>query len=86
MFKRLINYIEYKKKVRLLKMIAVNTLSNFVVNRTDYAVGLQKLLLTASQMDDAVELQKVLNDFIDLTKATKTANDAVNATKNTNNK
>ena len=34
MFKKIINYIEYKKKVRILKMIAVNQLTNFVVNKT----------------------------------------------------
>lgn len=75
MIKKIINHIEYRKKVKLLKMIAVNQLTNIVVNKTDYVVGFQKLLLTMAKSDDAVELQKMLNEYIDLVKMTKVAND-----------
>ena len=78
MIKKIINYIEYKKKVKLLKMFAVNQLTNFVVNKTDYIAGFEKLLLTMSKSDDAVELQKMLNEYVDLVKMTKVANDVVN--------
>lgn len=81
MFKKIINHIEYKKKVKLLKMIAVNQLTNIVINKTDYIVGLQKLLLTAAQSNDAVELQKILNDFVDLANKTKITNDVANNNK-----
>ena len=75
MIKKIINHIEYRKKVKLLKMIAVNQLTNFVVNKTDYIAGFEKLLLTMAKSDDAVELQKMLNEYIDLVKMTKVAND-----------
>ena len=75
------NYIEYKKKLKLLKMIAVNTLANIAVNKTDYIVGFQKLLITASKTDSAVELQKLLNEYVDLAKKTKIANDVMNKEK-----
>lgn len=75
MIKKIINHIEYRKKVKLLKMIAVNQLTNFVVNKTDYVVGFQKLLLTMAKPDDATELQKLLNEYVDLVKMTKVAND-----------
>ena len=45
-------------------MIAVNHITNIVVNNNDYISGLQKLALTASQLDNADELQKTLNEFI----------------------
>lgn len=83
MIKKIINYIEYKKKVKLLKMIAVNQLTNIIVNRADYVIGFQKLLLTLAKSDDAVELQKLLNDFVDLANKTKTANDVINKSKET---
>ena len=75
------NHIEYKKKLKLLKMIAVNTLANIAVNKTDYIVGFQKLLITASKTDSAVELQKLLNEYVDLAKKTKIANDVMNKEK-----
>ena len=78
MFKKIKNNIEYRKKVKLLKMIAVNQLTNIVVNKTDYVVGFHKLLLTMAKSDDATELQKLLNDYVDLVKMTKVANDVVN--------
>lgn len=77
MIKKIINHIEYKKKVKLLKMIAVNQLTNIVVNNVDYVSGFQKLLLTMSKSNDATELQKLLNDYVDLVKKTKIANDVV---------
>lgn len=78
MIKRIINHIEYRKKVKLLKMIVINQLTNFVVNKTDYIAGFEKLLLTMAKSDDATELQKLLNDYVDLVKKTKIANDVMN--------
>ena len=80
-FKKIINHIEYRKKVKLLKMIAVNQLTNFVVNKTDYIASFEKLLLTMAKSDDATELQKLLNDYVDLAKKTKIANDVSNKKK-----
>lgn len=78
MIKKIVNYIEYKKKVKILRMIAVNQLTNIVINKTDYVAGFQKLLLTMAKSDDATELQKLLNDYVDLVKKTKIANDVMN--------
>lgn len=58
MIKKIKSYIEYKKKVKLLKMIAVNKLVNILVNKSDYIVGFEKLLLTMAKSDDAGELHK----------------------------
>lgn len=82
MIKKIINHIEYKKKVKLLKMIAVNQLTNIIVNNADYVSGFQKLLLTMSKSNDATELQKLLNDYVDLVKKTKIANNVLNKEKN----
>lgn len=78
MIKKFIEWIEYRKKVRILKMIAVNQLTNFVINKTDYIAGFEKLLLTMAKSDDAAELQKLLNEYVDLMKKTKIANDVIN--------
>lgn len=77
MIKKIINYIEYRKKIKILKMIAVNQLTNFVVNKTDYIAGFQKLLLTMAKSDDAAELQKLVNEYMELVKKTKIANGVV---------
>ena len=77
--KRIMNHFEYRKKVKLLKIIAVNQLTNFVVNKTDYIAGFEKLLLTMAKSNDATELQKLLNDYVDLVKKTKIANDVMNS-------
>lgn len=77
MIKKIIAHIEYKKKVKLLKMIAVNQLTNIVVNKNDYIAGFEKLLLTMAKTDDASELQKLLNNYMDLVKKTKIANDVM---------
>ena len=77
--KKIKNHIEYKKKVKLLKVIAVNQLTRFVVNQTDYIAGFEKLLLTMAKSDDATELQMFLNDYVDLVKKTKIANDVMNS-------
>ena len=77
MIKKIIAHIEYKKKVKLLKMIAINQLTNIVVNKTDYIAGFEKLLLTMAKTDDASELQKLLNNYMDLVKKTKIANDVM---------
>ena len=82
MIKKIKNHIEYKKKVKLLKMIAVNQLTNIIVNNADYVNGFQKLLLTMSKSNDATELQKSLDDYVDLVKKTKTVNDVINKEKN----
>ena len=78
MIKKIIAYIEYKKKLRSLKMIAVNQLANFVVNKTDYIVGFENLLLTLGRTSDSLEMQRILNDYETLVKKTKIANDAMN--------
>lgn len=77
MITKIKNHIEYKKKLKLLKIIMVNELTNFVVNRLDYINGFQKLLLTASETDNAEELQKMLKDYMELVRKTKIANDVV---------
>lgn len=65
MIKKIRNHIEYKKKIKLLKMLAVNQLTSLVINSSDYMIGFQKLLLTAAKSDDATELQKMLSKFLD---------------------
>lgn len=77
MITKIKNHIEYKKKLKLLKMIAVNQLTNLVINKNDYINGFQKLLLTASETDNAEELQKMLKDYMELVRKTKIANDVV---------
>ena len=77
MITKIKNHIEYKKKLKLLKMIAVNQLTNLVINKNDYINGFQKLLLTASEADNAEELQKMLKDYMELVRKTKIANDVV---------
>lgn len=77
MITKIKNYIEYKKKLKLLKMIAVNQLTNLVINKNDYINGFQKLLLTASETDNAEELQKMLKDYMELVRKTKIANDVI---------
>ena len=81
MIKRITNYIDYRRKLKFLKMYTVFTLSNLVINKADYINGFQKLMLTASKSDDAEELQKMLNEFIDLANKTKIVNDIVNKNK-----
>lgn len=78
MIKKIANYIEYRKKVKLLKMIAVNQLTSFVVNKADYVAGFEKLLLTMAKTITDEQSQNALNDYIDLVKKTKIANDVVN--------
>lgn len=74
MFKKIKMHLEYKKKVKILKMVAVNQLTNIIISKHDYLVGFQKLLITMSNNDNAEELQKTLNDYLDVLKATATAN------------
>ena len=75
--KKIKNHIEYKKKVKLLKVIAVNQLTSFVINKTDYIVGFEKLLLTLAKTVTDAESQQALNNYVDLVKKTKIANDVV---------
>lgn len=77
MIKKFINYMNYRKKVKLLKMIAVNQLTDFVINKAEYTVGIQKLLLMMAKSDDNVESQKLFDNYVDLLKKTKIANDVV---------
>ena len=78
MITKIKNHIEYKKKLKLLKMIFVNQLTNLVVNKADYINGFQKLLLISSETDNAEELQKMFKDYMELVKKTKIANDVMN--------
>ena len=63
LFVKIKNHIEYKKKVKLLKVLAVNTLANAIVNKNAYIIGFQKMLLTMATTNDATELQELLNDY-----------------------
>lgn len=81
MFKKIYHHIIYKKKLKTLKIYAVNQAINFIANKADYVEGFQKLLLTASATDNAEELQKMLNEFVDLAYKTKVINDVANEKK-----
>jgi hypothetical protein len=78
MIKKIMNYIEYKKRLRLLKMIAVNKLTDFVINNDSYIVGFNKLLLSMANSDNAEELQKILNDYVAALNATIKVNKSLN--------
>lgn len=82
MFKKIKMHLEYKKKVKILKMVAVNQLTNIIISKHDYLVGFEKLLITMANTDNADELQKTLNDYLDVLKATVTANKTVNKENN----
>ena len=81
MFKKIYHRIIYKKKLKTLKIYAVNQAINFIANKADYVEGFQKLLLTASATDNAEELQKMLNEFVDLARKTKIANEVIDKNK-----
>lgn len=81
MFKKIYHHFIYRKKLKTLKVYAVNQAINFIANKADYVEGFQKLLLTASKSDNAEELQKMLNDFVDLAYKTKVINDVANEKK-----
>ena len=81
MFKKIYHHIIYKRKLKTLKIYAVNQAINFIANKADYVEGFQKLLLTASKSDNAEELQKMLNEFVDLAYKTKVINDVANEKK-----
>lgn len=81
MFKKIYHHIIYRKKLKTLKIYAVNQAINFIANKADYVEGFQKLLLTASTTDNAEELQKMLNEFVDLAYKTKVINDVANEKK-----
>lgn len=82
MFKKIKMHLEYKKKVKILKMVVVNQLTNIVISKHDYLIGFEKLLITMANTDNAEELQKTLNDYLDVLKATVTANKTVNKENN----
>ena len=82
MFKKIKMHLEYKKTVKILKMVAVNQLTNIIISKHDYLVGFEKLLITMANTDNADELQKTLNDYLDVLKATVTANKTVNEENN----
>lgn len=71
MINKIKNYIEYKKKIKLLKMYAVNQITNIVVNNAEYINGFQKLLLAASGANDADKLKELVKEFDVLTKGKK---------------
>ena len=81
MFKKIYHHIIYKKKLKTLKIYAVNQAINFIANNSGYVDGFKKLLLTASASDNAEELQKMLNEFIDLARKTKIINDVAKESK-----
>ena len=81
MFKKIYHHIIYKKKLKTLKIYAVNQAINFIANKADYVEGFQKLLLTASATDNAEELQKMLKEFVDLARKTKIINDVAKESK-----
>lgn len=78
MIKKFINYIKYKKKLRLLKMIAVNKLTDFVINNDSYITGFNKLLLAIADTNNAEELLKTLNEYVTVLGATLKANKVLN--------
>ena len=82
MLKKIKMHLEYKKKVKILKMVAVNQLTNIIISKHDYIVGFEKLLITMANTDNADELQKTLNDYLDVLKATVTANKIINEENN----
>lgn len=82
MFKKIKMNLEYKKKVKILKMVVVNQLTNIIISKHDYLVGFEKLLITMANTDNTDELQKTLNDYLDVLKATVTANKTVNEENN----
>lgn len=81
MIKKIINHFEYRKKIKLLKMIAVNKLTDFVINKDTYIIGFNKLLITIANNDNAEELQKLVNDYITTLDATIKANKVMNEEK-----
>lgn len=81
MFKKIYHHIIYKKKLKTLKIYAVNQAINFIANKADYVEGFKKLILTASASDNAEELQKMLNEFVDLARKTKIINDVAKESK-----
>lgn len=81
MIKKIINHFEYRKKIKLLKMIAVNKLTDFVINKDTYIIGFNKLLITIANNDNAEELQKLVNDYITTLDVTIKANKVMNEEK-----
>ena len=75
LFTKIKNHIEYKKKVKLLKVLAVNTLANTIVNKNAYIIGFQKMLLTMATTNDATELQNLLNDYTKVVLKTNVVSD-----------
>lgn len=78
MIKKFINYIKYKKKLRLLKMIAVNKLTDFVINNDSYITRFNKLLLAMADTNNTEELLKTLNAYVTAFDATLKANKVLN--------
>jgi hypothetical protein len=77
MIKKITNYLQYKKRLKLLKQIGVAKLSDLVINKSDYINGFGKLLLTLSHTDDAKELQKSVDEFLTILKSTTIANNSL---------
>lgn len=62
-------------------MIAVNKLTDFIINKDTYIIGFNKLLITIANSDNAEELQKLVNDYIATLDTTIKANKVTNKEK-----
>lgn len=60
MIKRIKERIAYRKKVKMLKIFAVNTITNFVVNNGAYINGIQKILLEVNDAENSKDIQNIL--------------------------
>ena len=59
-------------------MIAVNKLTDFVINNDSYITGFNKLLLAIADTNNAEELLKTLNEYVTVLGATLKANKVLN--------
>lgn len=60
MIKKIKERIAYRKKVKMLKIFAVNTITNFVVNNGAYINGIQKILLEVNDAENSKDIQNIL--------------------------
>lgn len=60
MIKKITNYLQYKKRLKLLKQIGVAKLSDLVINKSDYINGFGNELNSVSD-DQLVEKEKTFN-------------------------
>lgn len=71
MIKRIKNRILYKKRVRLLKVYAVNTLVTLTINNGEFINGFQKLLLALNDTKTNTEVNNMLLDYLKTIKDNK---------------